>query len=299
MAEKADTIALPKGPIDERGNAMRGSTKSFSVPAKANGSEVSTGIHTQQIAAPKPRIRDLPQTISPEKFDDFLITKPVQKDGRWRNEPVQDLAVEDMRSVSKFAWDAADKIEAAHAMVMKQSGLTEVGRHAKSREMSLAVAANVAKKLDAAKRRTAEAIRKLEEKIAAPPPAGDPAIIAAMRARLPTMKPAERKKVIHDAIKNNDAATMFATLAVPGWMIGERDHAHNLRLCAWQRVTFPNEFNRIRRLKHAQRVLDIHARSFMGWVDGLTNSHLAKKSATEEAKANAAIEAARKLGVAQ
>ena len=116
----------------------------------------------------------------------------------------------------------------------------------------------------------------------APRNATELALHGKIRARLAGMPADDRRVAIASAIADPSGIIADAIFSGPPLLTGLTPAEYNMRLDAWRRARFPEQYDRAERLKKATQALERGAASFFGMIDEAeTSEAIAARAASE------------------
>ena len=188
----------------------------------------------------------------------------------------------------------AEKIAALAEAIGNDKTITPEAGALKLRQAALKLSEKSAAKLDEARARAARDVETLTRSTAAPPPPADALAMqleAELRQRICGMRDEERSKLIGAALKSGDQTVLAAVLRGHHALVGMSEAQHAVYREQWRQAQFPQETDRIARLKKAIDATDRAGQCLVGMVESAVKSPVAI-AAEQNAEKTKAIEAA-------
>lgn len=232
-----------------------------------------------------------PLAVDEDLLSKFEIRDPVS------GEVIDDAALDALSRGMKTARGAAEQVAAVVDALSADLTQTEAGRSMKAREIALKAGERGAQALDKAREAAAAEIVDIENSMVPEAPSDEIAlqIEAQIRDRLATMDHDARAKLIAQAIRSGDDATIAAIARGPAWLAGLGDAEAAMRLDQWRRKKFPQEVERLARLKRAIGVTEIAGKSLVAFIRHIADGPTASVAAAAD-RAAAVVAAAEAAG---
>lgn len=152
------------------------------------------------------------------------------------DDPIVGVAKEAL-SVATASWRAT---LVAHKTIMQDPTRTPLGNQQRSAEAAARRQTEALQRLDAAAERTRREMSFIDDSIGAAfdPPA--PPLVSLIAQRMASMKPADRSRILTDALQQDDRVTLGAVLsAAPAWTFGMTSAEKDLLRVQYQHARFP------------------------------------------------------------
>ena len=213
----------------------------------------------------------------PLDINEGLIDKHRLRD-RASGEFIPDAALEVLHGAMVETRRTAEKIAALADAIGNDKTITKEAGALKLRQAALKLSEKVAAKLDEAHARAAREVEALTRSTASPPPPKDALELqleAELRQRLCAMRDDERSKLIGTSLKSGDQTVMAAVLRGHHALVGLGEAQHAAYREQWRQSQFPQETDRIARLKKALDATDRAGRCLVGMVESLVKNPVA------------------------
>lgn len=212
----------------------------------------------------------------PLDINEALIDKHRLRDAS--GEFVPDAALDALHGAIAEARTTAEKLAALADTIGNDKTITKEAGALKLRQAALKICEASAAKLDAAQARATREVEALLKSTAAPPPPQDALELqleAELRQRLCAMRDDERSKLIGAALKSNDQRVLAAVLRGHPVLVGMGEAQHTAYREQWRQSQFPQETNRIARLKKALDATERAGRCLVGLVESAVKNPVA------------------------
>lgn len=189
-------------------------------------------------------------------------------------EQVPDDLLQAIVDAAAFGHETGKRMVAAHDAIMANEMATPIANEKRAREASWKLCESVLKRIDATTTRANAERNAILERIVAPPKPNDLAstmIASEIRSALAAMSATNRRKAIDEAIATDEDEVVSAILHAPPLSTGlSKAHKDALR-ATWQRMRFPAEIDRARRLKAAMDDIERAGSALITFTNSLTN----------------------------
>jgi hypothetical protein len=207
-----------------------------------------------------------------------------------------DPALQNLHDAVKQTRELATKAAQTVDIVLKNTMQTEARRHKDGRAASFELLKRATQSIDAAVQSAQAEIAAIRAKTKGPPASKD--IVSEtkqreIRERLSILPTERREQIIQAAIKNDEHTLLAAVLNSDAWLSGLTDNELALHRNAWASKHHAADLDRLERLSKAVEDANRAGSVAISFVDGLTNADLVAKAEAMEAKANAALAAAK------
>ncbi|MGH6824364.1 hypothetical protein [Methyloceanibacter sp.] len=233
----------------------------------------------KEAAVPQPRLA-IPLSLDPRAVSKHL---PKVRGGQGKDEVIERLAETITNTHAK-----AHVLQTFSAKLEADQTLTQAQKALQIKRSALKVADSLSTKLDGARHQARVSISEIEGQIQPPRPrdAAEAQMHSELRQRLSMMSAEDRLKVTAEKLIDND--TVAALAGAPAWVSGLSQAERDARIASWQRKNFPEQTERLSRLKSAVEGFDRAAGSFFGMVDAVAKDPAAILAEAQELETEAA-----------
>jgi hypothetical protein len=225
-------------------------------------------------------------------INESLIDKFRVRDSA-SGEIIADPVLDAVSGAIRKTREGAERLAAIAAAVGNDKTMTPEAAALKAKDAALKVGDQIAPQLDEARGRAIREIESLERATSCPPP-GDAVAMqleSELRATLRAAKKSDRDKIVKAAIDGGDDSVIGAVLRGHAALVGMTAEEQNARREEWRVARYPQEADRIGRLKRAVEAIGRAGGAFVNMVSRLTDNPQAVAAEAGAAKAKAALEA--------
>ncbi|TIP69429.1 MAG: hypothetical protein E5X53_32695 [Mesorhizobium sp.] len=176
---------------------------------------------------------------------------------------------------------AAEKASQIRAALLSDTTLTEPARHLRIKQEVIRALEPALREIDAKTDAAQAEIAKIRDAIASPAlPTGvlDNFVMSAVLTRLSGMKPAERSKVLAEALANGDDRTVGIVLTSPPWLSGLSQNEHDLLRARFGLQRHAEQMKRVERLEKATEAMTRARTATESYAAGMFNKALADEA---------------------
>ncbi len=217
-------------------------------------------------------------TTIPLSLDERTVERYIARDPNTKA-LVQDAEMQAMAGALRTARDHAERIANLATTLGNDPTRTKEAAALTLKQNAIAIAEKATLAIDTARARALAAIERIETETKAPPPPRDAHAVmldTEIRQSLARMSDDDRAKAVARAFDENDDTVIGAVLRGPAMLSGMPQSIHGMTRHRWRAAKFPNEVDRVERLRKAVEAVDRGGNSLIKYVDDIANSPAVK-----------------------
>jgi hypothetical protein len=218
-------------------------------------------------------MKPLPATLHPR-----ALSAVRQYDGE--GNPLADAAIDALSTGMEGAYASLSRVVRLREALQADSTTAPAAKALRLRDAALKAGEQAAAAIDRARERALGELRRVQAETIPAAPASD-ALSAEIRAALRGADDRQRARMIDQAVRAGDGATIGAVLAGPAYLSG--GVAHDVVARAWRAQHHPAELDRIERVTTALQQLELGSSGMLSWVESAASD--ADALAAERAQA--------------